>query len=43
MTVQVVNQTMVLRDSAQFNPMVGYSPGTSKFNDAYGDCYISGQ
>lgn len=40
--VQVINQTTTLKDSASFVPIEGIAPGSNAFNDAFGDCYISG-
>lgn len=41
-SVKVTNQVWVSNDRAVFQPMVDTPPGTAPFNDAYGDCYISG-
>lgn len=37
-----MNQTVVAEDDAQFRPMGGVIPGTQRFNDSFGDCYVSG-
>lgn len=41
-SVKVVNQTLVSEDNASFCPMSGIFPGTTDFNEKFGDCYISG-
>ena len=41
-SVQVINQTTVLKNSAEFKPLKDVQPGSQAFNDAFGDCYISG-
>ncbi|KXJ88990.1 hypothetical protein Micbo1qcDRAFT_112687, partial [Microdochium bolleyi] len=41
-SVQVINQTTTLKDSAKFLQMEGVRAGSPEFNDAFGDCYISG-
>lgn len=41
-SVQVINQTTVLESSAKFKPMKDVNPSSQAFNDAFGDCYISG-
>ncbi|KAH7038401.1 uncharacterized protein B0I36DRAFT_381409 [Microdochium trichocladiopsis] len=41
-SVQVINQTTTLKDSAKFLQMDGVRAGSPEFNDAFGDCYISG-
>ena len=41
-SVKVVNQTVVGNDNAAFRPLPGIFPGTTQFNDRFGDCYISG-
>ncbi len=41
--VQVINQTTSLKDSAEFQALEGIMPGSTEFNDAFGDCYISGK
>ena len=41
-SVQVVNQTTVVEDSAEFKSLQDVSPGSQAFNEAFGDCYISG-
>jgi hypothetical protein len=40
---QVVNQTLIAKEDAEFCPMYGVQPGTQRFNDTFGDCYISGK
>lgn len=42
-SVQVINQTMTLKDTAEFQALEGVQPGSPTFNDAFGDCYISGE
>lgn len=41
-SVQVINQTTTLKESARFLQMEGIRAGSPEFNDAFGDCYISG-
>lgn len=41
-SVQVTNQTVTVNTGAAFQPITGISPGTARFNETYGDCYISG-
>ncbi|RBQ80334.1 hypothetical protein FVER14953_20854 [Fusarium verticillioides] len=41
-TVKVTNQTVLIRSNTSFVPMKGIDPGSQRFNEAYGDCYISG-
>ncbi|KAI8931676.1 hypothetical protein NX059_011323 [Plenodomus lindquistii] len=41
-SVKVVNQTIISGDDAKYCPLPGINPGTSEFNDKFGDCYISG-
>ena len=41
-SVQVVNQTTVLKDSAKFQELSGMKLNPQFFNDVFGDCYISG-
>jgi hypothetical protein len=40
---QVVNHTLVVKDDAEFRAMYDIMPGTQRFNDTFGDCYISGK
>ncbi|KAF5020572.1 hypothetical protein F66182_7404 [Fusarium sp. NRRL 66182] len=40
--VQVINQTTTLKDTAQFKEMKDITAGSPEFNEAFGDCYISG-
>lgn len=42
-SVKVVNQTLIVKDDAEFCAMYGVQPGTQRFNDTFGDCYISGK
>ena len=37
-----MNQTTTLKSNSQFLPIDGVMAGTTRFNDIYGDCYISG-
>lgn len=41
-SVQVINQTTCINDKAEFQPLKDINPGSSAFNDCFGDCYISG-
>jgi hypothetical protein len=41
-SVQVINQTTSIKDSTLFQPLDKVQPGSQAFNDAFGDCYISG-
>lgn len=41
-SVQVINQTTTVKNDAEFMKIEGIEPRTQAFNDAYGDCYISG-
>ncbi|KAH6664290.1 hypothetical protein B0J14DRAFT_682520 [Halenospora varia] len=41
-SVRVVNQTTSVITRCQFKGLRGYVPGTPKFNEVFGDCYISG-
>ncbi|KAF1994444.1 hypothetical protein P154DRAFT_476000 [Amniculicola lignicola CBS 123094] len=41
-SVKVVNQTTTLLEDCKFKPINNIKPGSSRFNDIYGDCYISG-
>ncbi|KAF5637152.1 hypothetical protein F52700_4889 [Fusarium sp. NRRL 52700] len=41
-TVKVTNQTTLIKSDTRFVPMKGIDPGSQQFNEAYGDCYISG-
>ncbi|KAI0125241.1 hypothetical protein BJ170DRAFT_598063 [Xylariales sp. AK1849] len=41
-SVRVINQTTAATDNCVFKGIEGVPPGSSKFNDIYGDCYISG-
>ncbi|KAK6526471.1 hypothetical protein TWF694_005057 [Orbilia ellipsospora] len=41
-SVKVVNQTTVLEDTAEFHGMDRVLPGTEKFDEIYGDSFISG-
>ncbi|EON70064.1 hypothetical protein W97_09330 [Coniosporium apollinis CBS 100218] len=38
----VVNQTTTLTDSCRFKPIERMLPDSPRFNEVYGDCYISG-
>ncbi|KAH8662562.1 hypothetical protein BX600DRAFT_399566, partial [Xylariales sp. PMI_506] len=41
-TVKVTNQTTIIKDNAEFQKIEGIEPGTTLFNESYGDSYISG-
>ncbi|KAF2811813.1 uncharacterized protein BDZ99DRAFT_569774 [Mytilinidion resinicola] len=41
-SVKVVNQTTTLVDTCKFKPIQGVLPGSQKFNECFGDCFISG-
>ncbi|KAF9771021.1 hypothetical protein IL306_011370 [Fusarium sp. DS 682] len=41
-SVQVINQTFTLKDSARYLPIEGMDAGSPRFNEAFGDSYISG-
>ncbi|KAI9859457.1 MAG: hypothetical protein M1824_003798 [Vezdaea acicularis] len=41
-SVKVVNQTSILKDSCTFKPIKNLNANSNTFNDFYGDCYISG-
>jgi hypothetical protein len=41
-SVKVVNQTTIIDDTCTFNSIQGVNPGSTAFNDAFGDTYISG-
>ncbi|KAF2221092.1 hypothetical protein BDZ85DRAFT_321052 [Elsinoe ampelina] len=41
-SVKVVNQTTVIDEKCTFNAIEKIEPNTAAFNDAFGDCYISG-
>ena len=40
---KVINQTTTIEDDATFQPMKGVVPGSPRFNEIYGDSYISGE
>ncbi|RGP72591.1 hypothetical protein FLONG3_6599 [Fusarium longipes] len=40
--VKVTNQTTLIKSNAKFMPMKGVEPGSQRFNESYGDSYISG-
>ncbi|KAI6826177.1 hypothetical protein KC332_g8113 [Hortaea werneckii] len=42
LTDQVVNQTTIVDETATFQPVKGILPGSTDFNERFGDCYISG-
>lgn len=37
-----MNQTTTVDETCEFQPLENVMPGTAAFNDAFGDCYISG-
>ncbi|MCJ1394184.1 hypothetical protein MMC18_007062 [Xylographa bjoerkii] len=41
-SVKVVNQTTIIDDDAEFQLLDGIVPGSARFNEVYGDSYISG-
>ncbi|KAF7554228.1 hypothetical protein G7Z17_g3072 [Cylindrodendrum hubeiense] len=41
-TVKVTNQTTVIKENAEFQNIDGIEPGSTLFNESYGDSYISG-
>ncbi|KAI7192418.1 hypothetical protein KC363_g3336 [Hortaea werneckii] len=41
-SVKVVNQTTIVDETATFQPVKGILPGSTDFNERFGDCYISG-
>ncbi|KAF2839890.1 hypothetical protein M501DRAFT_1003380 [Patellaria atrata CBS 101060] len=41
-SVKVVNETVSIPDGCKFLELKNVLPGSSKFNEIYGDCYISG-
>ncbi|MCJ1390224.1 hypothetical protein MMC18_003082 [Xylographa bjoerkii] len=41
-SVQVINQTTILENSAEFQELANVQPDSQAFNEAFGDCYISG-
>lgn len=41
-TVKVTNQTTVIKENAEFQHIDGIEPGSTLFNESYGDSYISG-
>lgn len=41
-SVRVANDTVNVNNSSEFQPLEGVGPGTTPFNDIFGDCYISG-
>lgn len=40
--VQVVNQTTVVKEVPTFRPVSYIKPQSERFNEVFGDCYISG-
>lgn len=42
-SVRVINQTTSAQTGCEFRGLRGYIPGTARFNEVYGDCYISGE